>query len=174
MRCYLCLEPTPPLQGCLQAPCAWAWHASCQRQRDLRTSVAALGMWTPVTCPSGHAQAGPPSQKRVRKQWTWWACYPRVDGPCSLVGAAWTTFCRWLVGLIVTFFLLGLVKTLVDDGILKLCAAFQLSPRDLLRAWHNVLLRACELLGYWTMAVAAVNFWDRIAVCWRLRTVDYV
>jgi hypothetical protein len=90
------------------------------------------------------------------------------------VGAAWTTFWRWLWGLIVTVIFLSMVKTLVDVGILKLCAAFQLSPRDSLLAWHNVLLRACELLGYWTMAVAAVNFWDRVAVCWRLRTVDYV
>jgi hypothetical protein len=175
-RCYICLDSTAPLVSCSQVPCAWAWHPHCQRQRDLGAPAAALGLWAPVVCESGHPQAGPTTQKRVRKQWTRCACACRVNGLGAVVGAAWATFWRWLWALLWTSVRLVLIRRLVDTGISILCTVCGMEAREeaAIHAWRNTVGWCFYLMAWWSIVVAAINFWDRVVACWRLRTVDYV
>lgn len=178
MRCYICLESTAPLVTCTQAPCAWAWHSDCQRQRDLVPGPGD-GQWVPITCESGHLQtAGPePTRKRVRKQWLLWACRWRGLGVCGIAWAAIATFALWLVSILWTMARLYLIKRLVMLGTFLLCAAFaHLKPYEvtMMEIWASTLSWVTRVTLHWSVVVAGLNFFHLLVDCWRLRTVDYV
>lgn len=161
-RCYLCHGPDPPLQQCARAPCAWAWHAACQRRVDL---AGPLHAWQPVACPSGHAEPGG-RQKRVRPQWSWWACRCRIGGCCECAGAACGTLCWWFGRLLVSAVALTFATYLV---LVALDVDDDTAP-PLLQAVIDLVVQLVVLLS---VVAAARRFWARVVDCWRIRTVDY-
>jgi len=177
-RCYICLESSAPLIACTHVPCAWAWHAHCQRQRDLVPGPGD-GQWVAITCESGHLQTAGgtgPTQKRVRKEWRQWAYRWRGHGLGGILWAAGATFCLWFVAILWTLMRLWLVDGLVRQGIVILCLVFRPTPTcgtGGLASWGHLFYMWVRITIYWSVAVACINFVARLFACWPLRTVDY-
>jgi hypothetical protein len=125
-------------------------------------------------CHSGHPQVGPPARKRVRAQWTRWALAWRIDGLRGLAEAAKATLLLCLLTLLRTYLQLKVANFLANGAVHLGCVTLNEDPGPCLALWNLVWLLLFGLWLCWILLLAAWHFGRRVAVCSRVRTVDYV